>query len=908
MTQPHKRPDPEELLRRVNAEAERALRGKLTIFFGAAPGVGKTYAMLEAARTEQRAGRAVLVGIVETHGRADTAALLQGLDVLPRRTLQHRGVALEELDLDAALARKPGLILIDELAHSNERGARHDKRWQDVVELLDANVDVFSTLNVQHVESLNDVIAKITGVIVRETVPDSMLELAHEIKLVDLPPDALIERLQQGKVYVDAQAQRAIGNFFRKGNLIALRELALRHTAERVDAQMRDYRKAQGIEATWAASDQLLVAVSPSPHSARLVRATRRMAGALHARWCAVYVETPSARGLPTRAAAQLSENLHLAQQLGAEVVTLNAEDTSEALLSFARERNITKIIVGKPLFLRPWDRLRPSLMDRMMRGSGDIDVYVTAGDADPTVEKPAAPPAKAVSASGYVAALAVTAIASITAYELFGRERTADIIMVYLLGIMLHSARYSLWPSVLTALLSVSAFDFFFIPPYLTLSIDNLTHGVTFVVMFLLAVVISSQTQRIRNQALTAREREARTAVLYALSHDLTGARTLERVVEAAALHLERAFASVIAIFAPLADGKLQRMYATQQREREPARANDERDQSVSQWVWEHGQEAGLGTHTLPSSDALYLPLMASTGSVGVLSVRPARRDRFADLEQHRHLEAFGAQVALAMERVRLAKEAETARLEVETERLRSSLLSSVSHDLRTPLAVITGAASALSDHEVRLNEPQRDELALSIVEEAERLNRLIRNLLDMTRLESGAVRVTKDWMPLEEVVGAALHSLRARLAGHEVHVTLPTLPLVPMDAILIEQVLINLVENALKYGADPIEICAQPLAEGVLVIVRDHGPGIAEDQLLRVFDKFHRGTREGMPGGVGLGLAICRAIIEAHGGKIAAHNHVRRGLTGASFEFSLPIDGIPPLPPAPEPSEPAS
>jgi two-component system sensor histidine kinase KdpD len=772
-----KRPNPDELLRKVVDEEKRSARGKLTIFFGAAPGVGKTYAMLEAARAvREREHRDTLVGVVETHGRFETAALVQGLPVLPRRQIDYRGVTLEEFDLDGALARKPDLILMDELAHTNADGSRHPKRWQDIEELLDAGIDVFTTMNVQHVESLNDVIAKITGVLVRETVPDSMLEQAHEIKLVDLPPDALLERLREGKVYVSAQAQRAIENFFRKGNLIALRELALRHTAERVDAQMRAYRKAQGIEQTWAAADLLLVAVSPSPHSARLIRAARRMASSLHARWCAVYVEMPRARQMPKPAQVRLSQNLRLAQQLGAEVVTLSGDDASEEIVRFARERNITQIIVGKPSLFRIWDRLRPSLVDKMVRLSGDIDVYMTAGDATPEERVPPPQVRPRPHLQSHAWATLLVMCTSGAAWLLFGRGQLADVVMVYLLGIILFSARFALAPSLTAAFLSVAAFDYFFIPPYLTFSIMDFRHGVTFFVMFLVAVVISGQTQRIRNQAATARQREARTAALYALSHELSEARTLERVIETAAAHLERTFASRVAVYTANTAGHVERVFSNPD-----LPTATERDRSVSEWVWSHQQEAGLGTSTLPGGTALFVPLVASGGAVGVLSLSPSETDRFDDLEQRRQVDAFATQMAMAMERAKLAEETQQARVQVETEQLRSSLLSSVSHDLRTPLAVITGAASTLVEGGARVDASERADLTQTILEEAERLNRLIRNLLDMTRIESGAVTVKKEWMSLEEVVGTALDRMDARLVGRDVRVELPALPLLP-------------------------------------------------------------------------------------------------------------------------------
>jgi two-component system sensor histidine kinase KdpD len=893
------RPDPDELLRRVVAAEAREKRGKLTVFFGAASGVGKTYAMLEVARAEmEQEKRDVVLGIVETHGRYETGAQLLGLELLPRRKLHYRGVDVEEFDIDAALKRRPQLLLVDELAHTNAEGSRHPKRWQDVEELLDAGIDVFTTMNVQHVESLNDVVARVTGVRVRETVPDSVLEHAHELKLVDLPPDDLLERLRDGKVYVPAQAQRAIENFFKKGNLIALRELALRHTAERVDAQMREYRKAQGIEQTWAVTEQLLVAVSPSPFSARLIRAARRMAASLHARWFAVYVERPSARQLPHGMARQLSQNLRLAEQLGAEVITLTGESPTDELLNFAQERNITKLIVGKPLSSGLLDRFRVSLVDQLVRRSRDIDVYVTAGDRDDAEPLPEKAESTPVPVPSLLAALGVPALCTGVTLLVFGRDQLPDVVMIYLLGIMLVSSRFALSASVLAAFASVAAFDFFFVPPYLTFAVADFRHATTFIVMFLVAVVISGLTQRIRKQALTARERELRTASLYELSRELSEARETHDVIGVGSRQLEHVFQSRTAVFIPEAGGRLARAYATPGSEEA-----SERELSVAQWVWNNQREAGLGTGTLPGGPTLYVPLTASGDVVGVLALTPAEPQGLEQVEQRRRLDAFAAQMALAIERARLAEETERARREIEAEQLRSSLLSSVSHDLRTPLAVITGSTSTLLQGGSGIAEATRQDLLKTVLEEAERLNRLIRNLLDMTRLESGAVKVKKEWLPLEELVGSALNRLDARLAGREVHVELAAdLPLVACDAVLIEQTLINLLENAAKYSSGALDISATVGAGEVVVEVADLGPGVPAGQEQRIFDKFQRAGREG-PEGVGLGLTICRAIVSAHGGRIWVENRVNGG---ASFKFALPMEGEAPQLPVSEPNEP--
>ncbi|MDQ2644713.1 MAG: sensor histidine kinase KdpD [Myxococcota bacterium] len=885
------RPDPDQLLLRVVEVERRARRGQLTIYFGAAPGVGKTYAMLEAARAEmEKEKRDVVVGVVETHGRYETGALLLGLELLPRKKLAYRGVSVEEFDLDAALARKPELVLVDELAHTNAEGSRHPKRFQDVEELLDAGIDVFSTMNVQHVESLNDVIAKITGVVVRETVPDSVLERAHELKLVDLPPDDLLERLRDGKVYVPAQAQRAIENFFRKGNLIALRELALRKTAERVDAQMRAFRAAQGIEQTWAATERILVGVSPSPFSARLIRAARRMAGALHARWYAVFVEPPGPRALSKKARDRLSKNLSLAEQLGAEVVTLSGESTTDELLRFARERNITKIIVGKPLVHRFVDRLRQSFVDRLIRGGGDIDVYVTAGDPEPDASAPEFRTLTRIEVPSYVVAALSSAVSTGLAFLLFGRDQLPDVVMTYLLGIVLVASRYGIGPSIASAVFGVAAFDYFFVSPYLNFRVSDLRHAVTFVVMFLVAVVISSLTQRVKAQATAARHREQRTRALYELSKELAAAHGPRRVAEIAAAQVESVFRAQVQVFRPDATRRLARIYASP-----GAGEPTERDSSVSQWVYSNQREAGLGTATLPSGPTLYQPLLASGGVVGVLGLTPEDPERLVSIEQRRQVDAFAAQMALALERADLAEQTDRTRQEMEREQLRSALLSSVSHDLRTPLAVITGAASTLVESRKKLDENTELDLSRTILEEAERLNRLIRNLLDMTRLESGAVRIDKEWLSLEEVVGAALNRLESRLGERSVRADLPAdLPLVPFDAVLVEQAFINLLENAIKYSDGPIEIDAASSPAEITVTIADRGPGIPPGEEQRVFEKFHRAVSDrGGPSGAGLGLTICRAIVAAHGGRIWVRN--REG-GGAAFRFTLPLEVRPP------------
>lgn len=891
------RPDPDELLRRVQGEETRARRGKLTVFFGAAPGVGKTYAMLEAARSERDLKRDVVVGLVETHGRYDTAALLIGLELLPKRKLAYRGLSLEELDLDAAVARKPGIVLVDELAHTNAEGSRHPKRWQDVEELLDAGIDVYTTLNVQHIESLNDIVAQITGVVVRETVPDSVLERADDVRIIDLPPDELLDRLKDGNATVPEQARRAIDHFFQKGNLIALRELALRQTAARVDEQMRVYQRAHGIDRPWPVAERLLVCVSPSPASARLVRAARRMATELRAEWIAAYIETPAALRLPVLDRERVAANLRFAEQLGAETVTLSGANAAEETVRYARTRNVTKIVVGRPTYPRWREILRPSFLDQIVRASEGVDVYVISGEGDGDAEPAQRPRAEAPPqrAAGYLAGAGMVGLAAGASWLLFGQSQLPDVVMVHLLGIVLVAMRFGYGPSLLAAVLSVLTVDFFFVPPFFSFAVSDVRHFVTFAVMFIVAIVISRLAKRIRDQADAARHREQRTAILYAMTRELATARATSPLLVAATRHLHDIFDSRVAILLPGPDGK-------------PAAAvedpwtfaPDEKTSGVVAWVWDHEQPAGLSTDTLPSAPALFLPLRGSQGKVGVLGMLPTDARRFVDPEQRRLLELFASQVAAAVERVQLAADAQRQQLEIEAERLRSSLLSSVSHDLRTPLAVVTGAASTLLEDEGSLPKEARHDLLETIHEETLRLTRLVRNLLDMTRLASGALRVTKEWQPLEEIVGAALGRVEDRLGLREVKVELPAdLPLVPIDAVLLEQVLINLLENAAKYTPEgsPIALSAHASGAGaareVTVEIGDRGPGIPDGDLERIFAKFFRLSREGRSGGAGLGLAICRGVVEAHGGRIWAKN--REG-GGATFCFTLPLEGEPP------------
>jgi two-component system sensor histidine kinase KdpD len=884
-----KRPSPEEFLARARAEEERSHRAKLKVFFGACAGVGKTYSMLVEAHERKRAGADVLVGLVETHGRRETEALLAGLDILPRRPLQYRGITLQEFDLDAALKRRPGLVLLDELAHTNVPGSRHRKRWQDVEELLAAGIPVYTTLNVQHVESLVDVVADITGVTIRESVPDAILERADEIELIDLPPDDLLQRLREGKVYIPEQAEWARENFFRKPTLIALRELALRQTALRVDAQMEFYRRTEGIAKPWAVSERMLVCIGDPAHGVRLVRAARRLAGMLHADWIVVHVETPG-QLLESRADRDyLIGILDFAFEMGAETQVLSGLRVRDEILAFARARNVSRIVIGKSR--RPWwlQVLRPSLAVDLMRG--DLDVWVIRADEDAERADAGPTPHAPFEWRGYPGTVLIVGLCTLIAELMSRRFELSNLAMIYLVAVVVAAVAFGRGPAIAASILGVAAFDFFFVKPRYTFAVSDTQYLVTFSVMLLVAMVIGTLTSRLRDQLAIARREQQSTAAQYRLSHELAARGSLREILGAAVDRIGEIVEAKVAALIPDENGRL------------GVSAGDgtlfgggEHERAVAQWAFENGKSAGLGTRTLSGARALHLPLIGANRTVGVLAIRPEQPPILKDPDMVRFIGALANQTAVAIERSTLGESAEQARTEVETERARSALLSSVSHDLRTPLAAITGAATSLIGDGAKLPDPTRRELAETIADEARRLNRLIGDLLEMTRLESGSLKARKEWSSLEEVVGAALSGLETQLHGRPIQVDLAIdLPLVPLDDVLFEQVIRNLVENANKYSPpeQPIEVAARIEGKELRVAVSDRGPGLRPGEELRAFEKFYRGNDTSDRSGVGLGLAICRGIIEAHGGRIEAAN---RSGGGAEFTVWLPLQGEPP------------
>jgi two-component system, OmpR family, sensor histidine kinase KdpD len=893
------RPDPDLLLAKVNRQELAARRGKLRIYFGSSAGVGKTYAMLIAARKLLSEGRVVLVGVVETHGRAETAALLEGLEVLPPKLIEYRGNTLAEFDLDAALARHPQLILMDELAHSNVTGTRHPKRWQDVDELLAAGIDVFSTLNVQHLESLNDVVGGITNVRVWETVPDKVFDAADEVVLVDIPADELLARLKAGKVYVAQQAEQAAHNFFRKGNLMALRELALRRTADRIEGDVQAYRVDQSIESVWKTATALLTCVGPDAAAERVVRAAARLAGQLNTEWHAIYVETPGLQRLAPAKREKILANLNLAQQLGATTAVIASAQIAESIIAYARKNNLSKLVIGRDPIRRlwPWQRssgqklavLAPDI-DLIEIGRAENSAKENGRENEPLLRAadPESTERRKAKRLRYLwAAITCVGVTLISA-PLAAHFDRSNIVAIFILGVVLVGVRLGRGPAALAAVLNVCAFDFFFVPPRFSFAVSDVQYLLTFCIMLAVGLITGQLTAGLRFQARVASHREERAGSLYEFARDLSGAVQVEQVVKISAESIQRTFRANAALLLP---GASDRLISTTSN----ADAGLPVEIGTAQWAFDRGQPAGFGTDTLPGSDVLYIPLRAPTKARGVLAVKAHNRRMLRIPEQRQLLDTFAALIAIALERVHYVGIAQDALLKMESERLRNSLLAALSHDLRTPLTVLVGLAESLALTPPKLSNVQQ-ETAEAIQDEARRMSTMVSNLLDMARIESGEVTLNLQWQPLEEVVGAALEAARGMLQRHSVVVQLPRdLPLVKIDAVLIERVLVNLLENVSKYTppGSTVTLSAQVNGEQLNVSVADNGPGLPAGREEAVFQKFTRGERESSTPGVGLGLSICRAIIESHQGRISA---AQRPGGGAIFTFTLPLGTPPP------------
>ncbi len=886
------RPSPEALLAAARREESRV--GKLRIFVGAAPGVGKTYEMLQQAHARKKDGYDVVVGIVETHGRRETEALLEGLEIVPRRHVEYKGQSLEEMDLDAIIARRPQIVLVDELAHTNAEGSRHPKRYLDVEELMGRGIDVYTTVNIQHIESLNDVIAQITHVRVRETVPDAVFDRADAVELIDLTPDDLIQRLREGKVYVPRQAERALEHFFSPANLTALRELALRRTADRVDEQLLTEMRARAIQGPWAAGERILVCVSDDVRSAGLVRYTKRLADRLHGPWVALYVEGRRSLQLSEEERDRVADTLRLAEALGGEAITLPSGDRhiAEDVIGYAQANNVTQIVIGKSARTRWFEIVHGSVVHDLVRRSGNISVHVIAGDtiAGEPIQKKSVRPAELderTDPQPYIFALLAVALALGCAELIqrwFGVE---NVDLVFLTAVVSVAVRFGLLPSLFASIASSLCYNFFFLPPIYTFTIADPTNIAAFIFFTLVAVIVSTVAARGRTQAVAAMDRARSTESLYSFSRKLAGAGTLDDVLWATAYQTALMLKVRVVLLLPEHGSIVVKAGYP------PEDILDEADLAAAKWAWENDRAAGRGSDTLPGAKRLFLPMHTGRGAVGVMGIDSDKPGPLLTPDQRRLLDALGDQGALAIERVRLVEEMVRVERAAETERLRSALLTSISHDLKTPLAAVLGAASALRDLGTKLSEAERLDLLTTVIDESERLNRFIANLLDMTKLESGAISPNVGLHDLGEIVGSALRRASRILSRHKVELDLaPDLPMLELDAVLFEQVLFNLLDNAAKYAPVDTTIRIQTWQSGETVRLRvlDEGSGIPSPDLDHIFDKFYRAQKtDQVRAGTGLGLAISRGFVEAMHGTIVAANRSDR--SGAAFTISLPI-----------------
>jgi two-component system sensor histidine kinase KdpD len=892
------RPSPEALLAEARRE-ERGRMGRLKIFVGAAPGVGKTYEMLEMARAKRKEGVEVVVGVVETHGRKETEALLDGFEILPRKPTVYVNRILDEFDIDAALRRRPALILVDELAHTNVPGSRHPKRYQDVEELLEAGIDVYTTVNIQHIESLNDIVAQITRVRVREIVPDSIIERADAIKLVDLTPDELIQRLKEGKVYIPAQAERALKHYFSPANLTALRELALRRTAERVDEQLLEQMQARAIPGPWAAGERILVCVSEDPRAAGLVRHTKRLADRLHAPWTALFVETARSLQLREEERDRIAAVLRLAARLDAEPVTVpaKARRIADDVLAYAQKHNVTHIIVGKSTRSRWFEIVNGSVVHDLVRRAGNISVHVIAGEelGEQSAPRPvvAADASQAFDPGPYAIALAAVAAALGVSLALRPFLRVENVDLFFLTAIVGVAVRYGLWPSLAASIAASLCYNFFFMEPVYTFTITDPTNVAAFVLFTSLAILVSNLAGRGRTQTVTALQRVRSIESLYAFSRKLASAGTLDDVLWATA-HQIAAMLKVRVVLLLPDNGSIAVRSGFPPEDR-----LDAADLAAAKWAWEQSRPAGRDSDALPGAKWLFLPMRTGRGPIGIVGICRDEPGPLLRSEQRRLLDALADQGALAIERVHLVGDIERVRREAEADRLRSALLTSISHDLKTPLAAVLGAAGALRDLPKSLDDAAKADLLATIIDESERLNRFIANLLDMTKLESGAVAPHVAPHDVGEIVGSALERAGKILAKHRVEMAIgPDLPMIAVDPVLFEQVLFNLLDNAAKYAPAGTIVSIQGWHEddAVKLQVLDEGDGVPEADLERIFDKFHRAQKgDHVRAGTGLGLSISRGFVEAMHGTITAANRIDR--SGAVFTITLPIGQSPGL-----------
>jgi len=892
-----KRMDPDTILARLEVPG----KGKLTIFLGAAAGVGKTYAMLEAAHDRLAEGFDVVAGYVETHGRSDTGALLDGLPAVSCKNMEYKGRQFMEMDLDELLKRRPEIALVDELAHTNIPGARHNKRYQDVEELLSAGINVYTTMNIQHLETMNDIVAQITGVVVRETVPDRILEMAFQIRLVDIPPEELIQRFKEGKVYVPDQANDALKKFFRPGNINALRELAMRYTAQRVDHQLESYMQMHGIVGPWPAGEKLMVCVSASPFSAQLLRIAKRIANGLQAELLAVYVETPRRSPATEAEKDSLAKNIRLAEDLGAQIVTLTGDDIAEEIVDLARKRNVFQIIMGKPEHTRIWEIINGSVVDRVIRYSKGLSVHVIPGNAKKIDEKKTEPNGckqetgnnryKIIKAivSPYFLSLMIMVLLTVillNTRDFLGLVNTS---LLYLLPVVVSATRWGTKPALFSSVIGIIAFDFLFVPPVLSFTVADIKYTFSFAIYVFVALITGKLSARLKRQIENSRLRENRTAALYGLSRDIAAVDNLDTVLQGIARKVAEAAEADIALLLPDEDGKISLQasfgsteYLTQN------------ELAVASWSLEHGQKAGIGTGTLGGANALYLPMVTEQGIQGVMGVHIQQTVNSLDQERMRLLEAFIGLAAMAINRIKLAEQARKVSNLAESERLRTALFNSISHDLRTPLASIIGAVTSLMEEngDSIYTPKARNDLLQTVFQGADRMDRFINNLLDMARLEAGVLKLNKEWCDIEDIIGVAVGRMEALLGQRSFLMKIETdMPMIEVDFVLIEQVLVNLLDNALKYSesGNAVSVTAWHSNAEIMVEVANEGQTIPTGDLEKIFDKFYRLSSSRLVSGTGLGLAICKEIIELHGGRIWAEN---KSETAVRITFALPAN----------------
>lgn len=892
---PEQRPSPEALLEAARREEDAT--GKLKIFVGAAPGVGKTYEMLQSAHAKRKAGVDVVVGFVETHGRAETEALVRDLEVVPRKKFDYRGQIVEEMDLDAVIARRPRIALVDELAHTNAAGSRHPKRYLDVEELLSHGIDVYTAVNIQHIESLNDVVAQITHVRVRETVPDSVFDRADAIELIDLTPDDLIQRLKEGKVYVPRQAERALEHYFSPGNLTALRELALRRTAERVDEQLLTHMQANAIPGPWAAGERILVCVSEDPRAAGLVRYTKRLADRLHAPFTAISIETRRSLQLSDEQRDRLADTLRLAELLGGEALTIPAAGRriADDVVGFAQGNNVTQIVIGKSTRSRWFEMTRGSVVHDLVRRAGNISVHVIPGEelsaeGAPKTSVQTAARSEPFNPLPHLKALGIVLIGLGAAVLLQPRFGIENVDLVLLTAVVAVAVRYGLWPSLLASIAASLAYNFFFLPPVYTFTITDPTNVAAFFFFMLIAILISNLAARVRTQADAAIGRIRMSEHLYAFSRKLAGTATLDDVLWATAYQIALMLKVRVVLLLP-EEGLL-----TVKSGYPPEDELDQADLAAANWAWSNDRPAGRGSDTLPGAKRLFLPMRTGRGPIGVIGIDDDRSGPLLTPDQRRLLDALVDQGALAIERVLLVEDMDRVKRTVESERLRSALLTSISHDLKTPLASVLGAASTMRDLAAALSDAEKRDLLATVIDESERLNRFIANLLDMTKLESGAVVPNTALHDLGEIVGSALRRAAKILEDHKVELVLAAdLPMLQLDAVLFEQVLFNLLDNAAKYSPPDTTISIRGRRDGdhVVLEISDEGAGIPPDELESVFDKFYRVQKgDHVRPGTGLGLAISRGFVEAMRGTISAASRSDR--SGAVLTIRLPVPAL--------------